>query len=98
MRAAGGRGSAATCDEGRADRYSVRPMDSAANLVACSVNGEAAQLPAGTSVAALLERLRLRPEVVAVEIDARLVPRATWAARTIAAGERVEVVTLVGGG
>jgi thiamine biosynthesis protein ThiS len=36
--------------------------------------------------------------VVAVEIDARLVPRAGWAARALANDERIEVVTLVGGG
>lgn len=73
-------------------------MEPATTPVACTVNGEASALPPGTSVAALLERLRLRPEVVAVEIDARLVPRSTWAVRVVAAGERVEVVTLVGGG
>ena len=73
-------------------------MESATSSIDCTVNGEASTLPAGTTVARLVERLALRPEVVAVEIDARLVPRSSWAARALSAGERIEVVTLVGGG
>ncbi|MFN9788004.1 MAG: sulfur carrier protein ThiS [Planctomycetia bacterium] len=73
-------------------------MEPATARIACTVNGEASTLPAGTTVALLVERLALRPEVVAVEIDARLVPRAGWAARVLANHERIEVVTLVGGG
>jgi len=42
--------------------------------------------------------MRLRPEIVAVEVNARLVPRATWSARAVQANERIEIVTLVGGG
>lgn len=73
-------------------------MESATASIACVVNGEPSTLPEGTTVARLVERLALRPEVVAVEIDARLVPRAGWASRPLAPGERIEVVTLVGGG
>jgi thiamine biosynthesis protein ThiS len=73
-------------------------MDPATASIACFVNGAASTLPAGTTVARLVERLALRPEVVAVEIDARLVPRAAWSSRALVDGERIEVVTLVGGG
>jgi sulfur carrier protein len=62
------------------------------------LNGAPRELPAGTSVSALLAELGLRPEVVAVEVDACLVPRAERAGRELQDGARVEVVTLVGGG
>ncbi|MBL8862853.1 MAG: sulfur carrier protein ThiS [Planctomycetes bacterium] len=62
------------------------------------LNGRPHAVPEGTTVEALLGSLRLRPEVAAVEVDEQLVPRAERAARVLAAGARVEVVTLVGGG
>ncbi len=62
------------------------------------LNGDPRELRAGTSVAGLIEQLGLRPEVVAVEVNQDLVPRAQHARREIAPGDRVEVVTLVGGG
>ena len=62
------------------------------------VNGEERELPEGATVADLLETLGLRPEIVAVEVERVLVSRAEHATRQLANGERVEVVTLVGGG
>lgn len=66
--------------------------------VAITVNGAARRLPAGATVGDLLEDLGLRPELVAVEINRALVPRATRAERRLEEGDAVEVVTLVGGG
>lgn len=66
--------------------------------VRCTVNGAETSLPAGMTIACMLEQMRLRPEIVAVEINARLVPRATWDVRVVQADERIEIVTLVGGG
>jgi sulfur carrier protein len=62
------------------------------------VNGEAREVPAGTTVAGLLRVLALESERVAVERNGRLVPRAQHAATELAEGDRLEVVTLVGGG
>ena len=62
------------------------------------VNGNAAKVPEGTTVASLIAHLGLRPEVVAAEVERELVPRARRDERVLAAGERVELVTLVGGG
>lgn len=63
-----------------------------------TVNGQPRQLEAGTSVAMLLELLALDARHLAVERNLELVPRAAHAATTIEAGDRIEVVTLVGGG
>jgi thiamine biosynthesis protein ThiS len=62
------------------------------------VNGDARTIPQGTTVARLVESLGLRPELVAVERNQRLVPRAERGATELAPGDRIELVTLVGGG
>ncbi len=49
-------------------------------------------------MAALLEELGTDPMYVAVEINGELVPRKRHAERILADGDRLEIVTLVGGG
>ncbi len=61
-------------------------------------NGEERRIAAGATAADLLAELRLEPKHVAVELNLRLVPRARHAAEPLAEGDRVEIVTLVGGG
>jgi sulfur carrier protein len=62
------------------------------------VNGEEREVGAGTTVAELIHALGLRKERVAVERNGRLVRREEHGAVQLAEGDRVEVVTLVGGG
>ena len=62
------------------------------------VNDEDLELTDGATVADLLATLRLPGTRVAVEVNRRLVRRADHAATRLAADDRVEVVTLVGGG
>ena len=62
------------------------------------VNGTQRAIPEGSSVAELLESLGLRPEVVAVECNAQLVRRSERGTVRLAPGDRIELVTLVGGG
>ncbi len=59
------------------------------------LNGAEHELELSTATVA---DLGLRPEVVAVELNGDLVPRATHADTALAEGDRLEVVTLVGGG
>lgn len=63
-----------------------------------TLNGQPATAPAGERVAALLERLGLRRDGVAVAINGEVVPRSAWEARPLRAGDRVEVIQAVGGG
>lgn len=63
-----------------------------------SVNGEAIDLPAGSTIAELLEQLRLDKARVAVEHNRRVVPRAEHAALRLNHGDHLEIVTFVGGG
>ena len=63
-----------------------------------SVNGESRTVAAGCTVADLLAELQLDPRVLAVERNLELVPRRQHAETPLAAGDRLEIVTLVGGG
>jgi sulfur carrier protein len=62
------------------------------------VNGQAQLVSQGTTVAALLSELGLTGKPVAVERNHDVVPRALHASTVLAAGDRLEVVTFVGGG
>ena len=62
------------------------------------VNSEPRQVADGTTVAGLLDQLGLANKIVAVEVNLRLVPRAQHPGCALRAGDRVEIVTLVGGG
>jgi len=63
-----------------------------------AVNGAETCVPAGHTVADLVASRGLKPIQVAVEINKDIVPRATHPDRVLEAGDRVEIVTLVGGG
>jgi len=66
--------------------------------VQISVNGEPRELAEGATVAQLLEALELAGKYVAVEVNLELVPRGRHAAHRLAEGDRLEIVTFVGGG
>lgn len=62
------------------------------------VNGEERQLPDTASVADLVESLSLSSAACAVEVNQRLITKRDHAGHALREGDRVEVVTLVGGG
>lgn len=62
------------------------------------VNGSRERLDDGTTVAALVAKHDLAPARVAVEVNQELVPRREYAATVLRDGDRVEIVTFVGGG
>ena len=67
-------------------------------MLSILVNGEPREVPEGTTAADLVTASELAPDQVAVEINRALVARATRAERALETGDRVELVTLVGGG
>ena len=62
------------------------------------VNGQGREIAAGSTVAKLLGDLGVTQPHVAVEVNLELVPRAEHGDTILSDGDRVEVVTLVGGG
>lgn len=63
-----------------------------------TVNGEAADVPPGVTIAQLLDIVDVPPNYLAVEVNEDVVPRDEHPSYQLSAGDRVEVVTLVGGG
>ena len=63
-----------------------------------TVNGEAKDCPGVATVADLVRALGLERAPCAVEVNATLVPKAKHAAHALRDDDRVEIVTLVGGG
>ena len=62
------------------------------------VNSKPQELPEKASVADLIEVLKLGEKKVAVEVNAELVTKAEWKTHILNSGDKVEVVTFVGGG
>lgn len=63
-----------------------------------TVNGETRQAADGATIADLLIEMKLEKAPCAVEVNRRVVPKASHAQTTLADGDQVEIVTLVGGG
>lgn len=62
------------------------------------VNGEAKKVAEASTVADLVRGLGLQPKFVAVERNEALVPRSEHAGCVLQPEDRIEIVTLVGGG
>ena len=62
------------------------------------INGQQRLVNQGTIVATLIGELGLAGKPVAVERNREVVPRALHGSTVLAAGDRLEVVTFVGGG
>jgi sulfur carrier protein len=63
-----------------------------------TVNGEASECSAGTTVADLLATMDTAGKRVAVERNGEIVPRSQHATTVLASGDRLEIVIAVGGG
>jgi thiamine biosynthesis protein ThiS len=66
-------------------------------MISVTINGDAREVPEGT-IAALLERLGLHPQLIVVEHNREILDRAAFAATELKAGDNVELVHFVGGG
>ncbi len=67
-------------------------------MITIQVNGELRACPAGLSLPQVLVELGYRPELVVVEFNGAILPRAEWAAQPVVESDALEVVTIVGGG
>ncbi|HQT46577.1 MAG: thiamine biosynthesis protein ThiS [Acidocella sp. 20-63-7] len=63
-----------------------------------SVNGEIREVAPGTMLAGLIGALGLDTRKVAVERNREIVPRSTYGAVALCAGDEIEIVHFIGGG
>ena len=73
-------------------------MESALHLIVNGVPRTLDGLASPSTLTAVIERLELRPDRVAVELNSEIAPRAQWPELAIKDGDRVEIVHFVGGG
>ena len=66
--------------------------------ISIELNGKPETVAAGTTLADLVSRTLPNARAYAVELNRAVVSRREHASRTVASGDRVEIVTLVGGG
>ena len=67
-------------------------------MIAVQVNGAPREVPAELTLRDLVKMLGFEQELVAVEVNQELVPRAEHAGRSVRSGDRIEIVEFVGGG
>jgi thiamine biosynthesis protein ThiS len=63
-----------------------------------TVNGDPMEVSEGGSITELLTRLKLKPEMVVVELNLTILKREELSRTVLKAGDRVEIVHFVGGG
>jgi sulfur carrier protein len=73
-------------------------MGNKSKVITVSINGEPRQLPANTTVAALIEKMGLTGKRIALERNGEIVPRSTFVTLQLSAGDKLEIVVAVGGG
>lgn len=62
------------------------------------VNGESISCNSQTSLPELLTQLNLNPRLIAVEYNGEILHRQYWTDTKMQQGDRLEIVTIVGGG
>lgn len=63
-----------------------------------TVNGVERTVPEGFTLAQLVHELGLEKNPIAIEVNRQVVPRDRHGETRLAEGDRLEIVTLVGGG
>jgi len=74
----------------------MKPVEEA--KVRVQLNGAEREVVEGLTVGELLRQLELPPERVAVEVNLCVLLRAQFSLTRLREGDRVEIVTFVGGG
>jgi sulfur carrier protein len=67
-------------------------------VITLHINGDRRQFPSQTRLPALLTQLGMNPRLVAVEYNGEILQRQFWQETELQEGDRLEIVTIVGGG
>ncbi|WP_250121543.1 sulfur carrier protein ThiS [Chroococcidiopsis sp. CCMEE 29] len=68
------------------------------NQITLQVNGETRTCTAQSRLPDVLQKLGFNPRLVAVEYNGEILHRQFWSDTQVQEGDRLEVVTIVGGG
>lgn len=66
--------------------------------IALQINGKPYFCSPQTQLPQMLQQLGMNPRLVAVEYNGEILPRQYWQETQLQAGDRLEIVTIVGGG
>ena len=67
-------------------------------MIGISVNGDRVEVPEKATIEQLLAQLEINTRAIAVEVNEQLQPRDTHATFLLNQDDKLEIVTLVGGG
>lgn len=73
-------------------------MSNKTDQITLQVNGESRTCSPQTQLPQLLEQLGLNPRLVAVEYNGEILHRQFWSQTQMQEGDKLEIVTIVGGG
>ncbi|HEY9618728.1 MAG TPA: sulfur carrier protein ThiS [Crinalium sp.] len=73
-------------------------LPESADFITLQVNGEPRHCLSQTRLPELLTQLGLNPRLVAVEYNGEILHRQFWEETAMQEGDRLEIVTIVGGG
>ena len=74
------------------------PIGIQLETVELTIGGEPRRFDAPLSVSSLVEKLSLANRRIAIELNGEIVPRSRFDSTMISSGDRMEIVTAVGGG
>ncbi|MEO0925511.1 MAG: sulfur carrier protein ThiS [Cyanobacteria bacterium J06643_13] len=73
-------------------------MTNTANKITIQVNGESHTCNPQIALPEFLVELGLNPRLIAIEYNGEILHRQYWTETPIQSGDRLEIVTIVGGG
>ena len=73
-------------------------MSDPSNTIELQVNGESKQCPTATLLPDFLGQIGLNPKLIAIEYNGEILARPLWATTHLQPNDRLEIVTIVGGG
>ncbi len=76
----------------------MNKVNNAADPIHLQVNGETKTCLSGTALLDFLEQISLNPKLIAVEYNGEILTRSLWPVTQLSEGDRLEIVTIVGGG
>ncbi|MDJ0713256.1 MAG: sulfur carrier protein ThiS [Prochloraceae cyanobacterium] len=73
-------------------------MSDTTTQITLKVNGELHQCSQNTKLIDLLKQIGFNPRLIAVEYNGEILHRQYWSNTLLQPGDRLEIVTIVGGG